>query len=226
MGLEDRALKDALARAIPPALAALVAGPGPGEAIDVSDLLGPAMLARVLGPPDENRDRRAIISLWALQAFEAVLPSVIAAAVLLGRVPGARMEWVIEAGRVAGLRARTWEPGRFADFASRSLAPFVAVVAERGGVSPRVLWSNAGHIVEAFLGMLEREAGPTARSAAIRALLTQPLVGGAPNGLFLPVRYVDGQRFRRVCCLRFLVPSWPICRICPLPPDHPRRDPA
>ena len=222
MGLEDRALQEMLARVIPSALARLAVGAASGETVATSDLLNPTMLARVLSPG--SRDRRAVVSVWALEAFETVLPPVIAAAVLLERVPGAEVGWVIGKDRVTGLRARAWKEESFAAFAVGVLGPFVAIVAERGGVSQRVLWSNAGHIVEAFLGMLEREAGISAGSAAIRDLLARPVVAGVTNGLFAPVRYVDGQRFRRVCCLRFLVPSWRICLICPLPEGHAGRN--
>ena len=206
---------------MPPALARLAVGGASGEVVATADLLDQAMLARLLG--SEPWDRRAVVSVWALEAFEAVLPAVVAAAVLLGRVPGAEMGWVIGESRVTGLRVRAWEEGGFAAFAVAVLGPFVAIVAERGGVSQRVLWSNAGHIIEAFLGMLEREAGTSRGSVAIRDLLAQPLLDGVSNGLFAPVRYVDGQRFRRVCCLRFLVPAWRICRICPLPEGHAAR---
>lgn len=222
MRLEDRALREELARVVPPALARLTVGVGSGETVATSDLLDQTMLARVLG--QEPRDRRAVVSVWALEAFEAVLPPVIAAAVLLGRVPGPEMGWVIGERGGAGLWAPAWDEGSFAQFAALVLAPFVAIVAARGGVSQRVLWSNAGHIVEAFLGMLEREAGASAGSTGIRELLAQPVLNGGANGLFAPVRYVDGQRFRRVCCLRFLVPSWRICQICPLPKGHVGRN--
>ena len=221
MGPEDRALQEELARVIPPALARFAMGVASGESVATSDLLDQTMLARVLSPT--SRDRRAVVSVWVLEAFETVLPPVIAAAVLLGRVPGAEVRWVIGEDRVIGLQARAWDEDSFAKFSTEVLGPFVATVAERGGVSQRVLWSNAGHIVEAFLGMLEREAGVSAGSATIRDLLAQPIVGGVANGLFAPIRYVNGLRFRRVCCLRFLVPAWRICRICPLPQAHAGR---
>ena len=221
MALERDALQEELASVVPAPLARLAVGVASGEAVATSDLLNHTMLARVLG--SEPWDRRAVVSVWALEAFETVLPQVVAAVVLLGRVPCVEAAWVIGEGRVTGLRAPAWDEGSFAAFAAGVLRPFVAIVAERGGVSQRVLWSNAGHIVETFLGMLERETGVLAGSAAIRELLAQPVVGGVANGLFAPVRYVNGRRFRRVCCLRFLVPSWRICLICPLPEGHAGR---
>lgn len=222
MELEDRALQEMLAQVIPPALARLAVGVALGETVATSDLLDRTMLARVLGA--ESWDRRAVVSLWALEAFEALLPPVVAAAVLLGRVPRIDVQWAIGEGGVTGMRTGGWHEESFAVFAAAVLRPFVAIVAERGGVSERVLWSNAGHIVEAFLGMLEREAGPLAGTAAIRELLAQPMVNGVANGLFEPVRYVNGQRVRRVCCLRFLVPAWRICLICPIPEGHASRN--
>ena len=222
MGIEDRAFRAALAEVIPPALTRFAGGVTSDPAVATKDLLDAPMLARVLG--DTAHDRRAVVSVWALEAFETVLPPVVAGAVLLGRVPGAEPSWAIRDGGVTGLRVRVWTEGRFAEFATTVLEPFVALVARRGGVSTRVLWSNAGHIVEAFTGMLEREAGVSARSAAIRESLAQPMVNGAANELFAPVRYVNGKRVRRVCCLRFLVPSWRICLICPLPEGHVARN--
>ena len=215
MGLDEGALQAALDAVVPPNLAGLVAGPGLGEPAVLADLLDVAMLGA--------GDRRAVVSVWALEAFEAVLPRVVAASVLLGRVPGGELNWVTGDHGVTGLRAAIWVDGSFEAFTLEVLRPLVALIAARGGVSPRVLWANAGHIVEAFVGMLEREAGVSAGSAAVRCLLAQPVVSGMPNGLFAPVRYVGQRRIRRVCCLRFLVPSWRICLICPLPEGHPER---
>lgn len=221
MRLEDPTFREALAAAIPPSLAPLVMSSGSGERVATADLLNEAMLAQTLGVG--ARDRRAVISIWALEAFETVLPTVMAAAVLLGRVPAIEMSWMIGDRGVTGLRS-TWDEGDFAKFTLDVLAPFIALIAARGGVSPRVLWSNAGHIVEAFLGMLEREIGVSEETAEIRGLLAQPDIAGVPNGLFTPVRYNGERRIRRVCCLRFLVPSWRICLICPLPAGHASRD--
>ena len=222
MGLEDRACREALTKVVPSTLAHLLVKASVGEdTIATSDLLDRTMLESLLN--DDTVDRRAVVSVWALEAFETVLPTVVAAAVLLGRVPEAETGWIITTGRVTGLRVVAWNFGSFAEFVTAVLGPFVAIVAARGGVSPRVLWSNAGHIVEASLGMLERDAGVSAGTAALRDLLAAPVVGGGASGLFMPVRYVDGKRVRRVCCLRFLVPSWRICLICPLPAGNAGR---
>ena len=221
MRLEHRAFETALAGVIPPELARLTTSTGSGEPVATADLLDATMLARVLGP--EPLDQRAMVSVWVLEAFEAVLPTVVAAAVLLGRVPSGKMSWLIGDRAITGLRAEAWDEGNFAAFTRQVLAPMVSLMADRGGVSTRVLWSNAGHITEAFLGMLERDAGVSTGSVAIRQLLAERMVDGAPNRLFAPVRYVGERRIRRVCCLRFLVPSWRICLICPLPEGHASR---
>ena len=170
MGLDEGALQAALDAVVPPKLAGLVAGPGLGEPVVLADLLDVAMLGA--------GDRRAVVSVWALEAFEAVLPRVVAASVLLGRVPGGELNWVTGDHGVSGLRAAIWVDGSFEAFTLEVLRPLVALIAARGGVSPRVLWANAGHIVEAFVGMLEREAGVSAGSAAVRCLLAQPMVSG------------------------------------------------
>jgi ferric iron reductase protein FhuF len=108
---------------------------------------------------------------------------------------------------------------RFHGLVDGHLAPFIDRVARRGGVTPRVLWSNTGHIFEAFLTMIGGNAVGRPGLADARSLLARPtLPWGGTNPLYQPVRYVDGRRLRRVCCLRLLIPEWRICAICPAKP--------
>lgn len=97
-------------------------------------------------------------------------------------------------------------------------------LARASGLTRRVLWSNAGNLFERVIGhcaQLLGEAHPGVRQGR-ELLARRRLVAGAINPLAEPVRYLaDGTRQRRVCCLRYLIPTLPYCETCPLD-----RDPA
>ena len=187
-----------------------------------------ALERRTAGPVD----RRAAVSVWTLAYFETVLPPLLAGIILLGRMPCAdidRAQVIVSPdGAVLALKVFSEQPLHRRDglqvLLEEHVSPFVARVASLGAVSGRVVWSNAGHITEAFLGMIASVAAGTEGLARARALLASShLGGGNRNPLFRPVRYQDGRRIRRVCCLRFLTPAWPMCAVCPLPDHHPAR---
>jgi ferric iron reductase protein FhuF len=221
-----------LANAMGGRLAHFAAGlVGPDEcrvAVRAEYLLGDAMLHRLLEHAAQTASApnpRAVVSKWALGYFETVLPPLLSAAILLDRMPRLRLDEVgfilAPGGQIAALQVfgdrRGSADDRLAALVDH-LACFVELVAARGIVTARVLWSNAGHIFEAFLTMLESAAADRHQLEGARSLLARPvLFEQIRNPLFQPVHTVAGQRVRRVCCLRFLVPEWRICLICPLP---------
>lgn len=95
-----------------------------------------------------------------------------------------------------------------------NLAPFVAFLASYGGVSPQVLWGNAGDIFERTLREMQR-LGLTGAEPALALLQIRKLADGRGNPLYAPVEYVgDGRRVRRSCCLAYRVVG--PCEGCPV----------
>jgi ferric iron reductase protein FhuF len=232
-----------LAAALPGDLARFTAGlagpadPRAGTRADA--LLDGAMLADIVARFEARfgaTDRRAIVSMWASIYFAAALPPLLAANILLGVEPQLGLDHVafivarnfrIDALRIGqGVRrlADAEADTRFDRLILGHLAPFIDLVAERGGVTRRLLWSNAGNVFEAFCRRLEGVATQGAALDHARDLLARPiLVGGERNPLFEPVRYVADRRVRRLCCLRYLIPQRTVCGVCPLAVDHPAR---
>ena len=184
-----------------------------------------AWYAARLGPTD----RRAALSIWAGWHFQAVLPPILAANILLDRSPTLDLERVGFILSPDHKATRITIPGdvedltradghaRFAGLIDRYLTPLVGLLARRADVTERVLWSNAGHIFEAFLGKIEHVAeGRRGYQQARRVLAMPARLDGTPNPLHEPVRYHDGRRIRRVCCMRFLFPDGKICSVCPM----------
>ena len=203
-----------------------------GPALRPDELLTPAMIAEILKWFDARlgpTDRRAALSIWTGWHFQAVLPSIMAANIFLDRSPALDLNAVgiilsvdLKAvGLKIGPRVNAVddhdEHSRFAGLLDAYLGPLIKMLARRGAITERVLWSNAGHIFEAFLGKIEGIAGARPGLAAARRLLATPILSDASrNPLFKPVSYIDGRRTRRVCCTRFLFPDGKICSVCPM----------
>ena len=181
-------------------------------------------------------DRRAIFSIWALRHFQAVLPPLLSANIFLDCSP------VLELDRLAFVLAADFTvrdlkigpdlvdlrgaPGaaRFRDLAQSFVAPLIERISVRTAVTERVLWSNAGTTFEGFLRIIEPAAQDRSGFQEAKALLrSQTWPDGTVNRLFSPVRYVNGRRIRRICCMRYLVPDGRLCAICPLEPNHRAR---
>jgi len=217
-----------------------LAGPAdPRGGIGADALLDAPMLADIIARFEAKfgaTDRRAIVSMWASIYFAAALPPLLAANILLGVEPALGLDDVtfiiapnfrIDALRI-GTEVRRLDDaqtgGRFDRLIGDHLVPFIDLVADRGGVTRRLLWSNAGNVFEAFCRRLEGVAASGGTLDHVRDLLARPsLAGGARNPLFEPIRYLEDRRVRRVCCLRYLIPNRTVCGVCPLPADNPAR---
>ncbi|MEH3118827.1 MAG: siderophore-iron reductase FhuF [Methylorubrum populi] len=234
-------IEAALAGHLPGFRQGLAVADDPRPSLPRDLLLAPDMIARIAARFEARygpTDPRAILSIWTSWHFGTVLPPVLAAGILfdLGPVldfeaarfimaPDLRTEAVtIGEGTVRLDRGNAF--ARFEPLVDAYLRPAIRFFASRGGLSERVLWSNAGTAFEALLCRMEALAGDRDGYRAARRFLDGPsLPDGAPNPLYRPVRYVEGRRIRRVCCVRFLVPDGQICAACPLDPTHPARRP-
>lgn len=209
----------------------------PRPAIPGSDLLDPAVLGptleRFAGRYDQP-EPRAVASLWAKWHFWPLLTPVVAASLMLDHaLPTALDEiQVVQApdGQTRAFKlphggARTAPADgfeRFGPLVDQHIDPVIRALAVQSGATAKVLWSNVGNMLENLLRQIEASGmarGPgLAQARALMASRDWP--GRRTNPLFEPVRYVerDGERkrLRRVCCIRYLIPSLDYCSTCPL----------
>ncbi|WP_407977168.1 siderophore-iron reductase FhuF [Brucella pseudogrignonensis] len=111
---------------------------------------------------------------------------------------------------------------RFSFLVDDHLRHVIPVLSDVSGLPHKVLWSNAGNIVENVVQRSAALLGPEHQGVrdGQDCLATRRFEDGSLNPLFEPVRYVDNksdvQRKRRICCLRYFIPSLSICKTCPL----------
>lgn len=189
-------------------------------------------------------DPRAVASQWSKQYFSHLLMPTLAINLVLDRALPLRLDQVgvalmddarpstfffDDAG--SAIEAADFS-GRFGDLFNGHVAPLITSISNASMLPQKVLWANVGNIVENVVGHCARLAGETPGVRHGRDLLASRLWhDGRRNPLFEPIRYerADGQhvRKRKVCCLRYLIPSLKLCGTCPLeevPPKKPRRD--
>jgi len=195
------------------------------------------MMAR-FRPQFAQEDQRALASIWANHYFMCLLPPVISAALLLNQRLPLQIEQLMivvdadglpQAFKLAGQGERFQTPpgpfGRFEHLLEDNLQPFIQALSRHTKLSPRVLWSNAGNYFEAWLGQLQkRTLEPQLLLDGERLLNTPQRPDGSRNPLYAPIRYLqvehaDGLirpwRQRRICCVRYLLPSVELCPNCP-----------
>lgn len=220
----------------------LVLGDDPRPGVRGSDLLDPAVLGPILERFARRYDQpepRAVASMWSKFHFWMLLTPVVAASLLLEHgLPtdldeieviiapdGQTTAFRLPHGGGRAIPADGFE--RFGTLVDGHIDPLIRAVSAQSGASAKVLWSNVGNLFENLLRQIEesgmaRGPGPV-QARALMASRDWP--GRRGNPLFEPVRYVerDGQqkRLRRVCCIRYLIPSLKLCSTCPLVKARP-----
>ncbi|WP_435106267.1 siderophore-iron reductase FhuF [Arhodomonas sp. AD133] len=102
-----------------------------------------------------------------------------------------------------------------------AFAPWVEAMAAAGRLSPRVIWANAGNLLQAMVEVLpELDPGLAVRASRLRrAWLEKRTHEGRRHPLFASVRWLPGappRRLRRICCVRYRDPALGYCATCPL----------
>ncbi|WP_420722927.1 siderophore-iron reductase FhuF [Hwanghaeella sp. LZ110] len=209
------------------------------------DLVSPEHLDRTLAflaKEQECDDPRVLASLWTRLYGDVVIPAVLVANLMFRRdLPIAldRIRFAVDAegkpSRIvladAGgmLTTESTPTERFKTLVNGNLGPVVDAIARHGSVSPRMLWGNlasyfewTAHVLivffdqppepfeplEALLNAHDHLAGPM---RDLVEALSPP--GHDPRG-----RDPRGLRWRRVCCIRYLIPalSDAYCINCPI----------
>lgn len=178
---------------------------------------------------------RALMSQWSKFYFRAVAPAALAIIVVHGRtltldseacgivlrgglpvqVRFPESSWMPQGeGDVEGDAVADPAPVRFASLLQGHLPAAMMAMQRAAGVSPRVLWSNAGNLLEFIVGEMRKVPSLSARAASDYAWLFDGDAGfgqTSDNPLYRTVRYVTPpstamptpMRARRVCCLRY-----------------------
>ncbi|WP_321849630.1 siderophore-iron reductase FhuF [Burkholderia diffusa] len=204
-----------------------------GALSDHRDALLDAMVRHYGGDPALHA--RALMSQWSKYYFGRTVPAGVVAALTLGRpldMAPERTFVALDDGMPAALYfapdalgAPCVEPApRYAGLVAH-LGAVIDLLAAMGRVTPRVLWSNAGNLLDYLLDTYR--SLPCAADPARDAdwLFGASCVDGEPNPLRLPVRDAVPRspllptpfRARRVCCLRYEIPGeTQLCGSCPL----------
>ncbi|MFG1478728.1 siderophore-iron reductase FhuF [Xanthobacter sp. V4C-4] len=210
----------------------------PGEkpgAIPLPALIAPARFDAALERVAAHfggEDRRALASLFSIHYVHILMPVVVVAGLVLGRalpVAAEALSVVLDEDGLPdhfvlpheGEDAVGGDPfSRFQPLVFDHLEPVFAALSARSGLSPKVLWTNAGNLFEAIVRELESAGGtPEAVAAGDRLVAAPRWPDGRRNPFHAPVRYVEGpggeRRWRRVCCVRNLLPGRGYCSNCP-----------
>lgn len=207
--------------------------------VSARDLLEPQTIRPIVDQFAElyrDCDRRAVASFWTQWYFLALVTPTVAAALCLGRVlpvdigeiglaidPSGRPDAIVIDHE--GFAPPHGAAPVFDKLIANNMEPMIFSMCQSFGVSPRVLWSNAGTILEWAVGQFAPLAIDATALAEGRTLLQQRELAGGLNPLYEPVRYIDDDgeqiRRRRVCCLRYRLDGVANCgRLCPLPSIH------
>lgn len=181
-----------------------------------------------------DAEPRAVASQWSKWYLSRLITPVLAANMVLDRkLPiGLQETGIILSpdGRAEAFRLRdegqAFTPSdfmeRFEDLLDGHLSLIIPAISTASGLSQKVLWSNAGNIIENVVASCARKLGEEHAGVVHgRQLLASRLWHDRqPNRVFEPVRYLasgeETLRKRRVCCIRYLIPSLSLCKTCPL----------
>ncbi|SAK93382.1 iron reductase [Caballeronia calidae] len=191
------------------------------------DVLLAAMTALYGG--DAGLHARALLSQWSKYYFGLAAPAGVAAARLLGRpldMSPERTWLVLKEGMPAALhfdadalRAPAADPAlRYAGLIAH-LDSVIGMIAGMTKIAPRVLWSNAGNLLDYLLASCpsnvsdeDIDAEWLFRPDDANPLRT-PIRDTTPRSPLLPSPF----RARRVCCVRYEIPGeTQLCASCPL----------
>ena len=177
-------------------------------------------MACLFGAACGSADCRPALSLWSLSYFAAlIIPSTVGLLCLDRILPVGLDDMALsldDDGALLGLRVkhagRVWNetesPGRFDTLRDGHLRPFIARFAARARLPQRLLWSNAGTILD----FVVRELIATADVKDTVRREAEALIDDEAS----PLRaFTCGKR--KVCCLRYRLPGLAPCPgVCPV----------
>lgn len=180
-----------------------------------------------------GQDEKALLSQWSKVCFRYLIaPATIAAVIgrqrlMLTADAKLRLKQGVPVGLclpVDALKPDEGEPLSAYQPLFDTLQLTISQLSGSVRLSPKVLWSNAGTLLELLLQLLQQSAEHAALAQShARLLLDSTELFGKRNPLKQPVSYLhphspqlpDPMRTRRLCCLRYLLPDEAWCASCP-----------
>jgi len=214
----------------------LVLADDPRPAIAGADLTDPSMLGdlmRTAAAHIGDGDLRAQMSLWCIDYVHILMPVAVVANLILNKQMPLRLEDIAvildDEGMPEAIRIRddgifNETQDAFAAFAPMirgNLQPLIEAWSAFSGIAPRVLWTNAANLYEAILRGLEQfpHVPPGVIAEGERLITSSEWPDGWRNPFRRPVIYRPDhpttQRWRRICCVRYLIPRYDYCSNCP-----------
>ncbi|MCR4266162.1 siderophore-iron reductase FhuF [Nitratireductor sp. ZSWI3] len=211
--------------------------------IDGPALLDPVRFEAMLRPFVEKApgaDRRIVISMWSLYYFSALfIPATLGALVLKRTMPlglgETRIVFDTKAGTPKSFLVTGTGPVGTGDIHRRMrpviedhAAPVIDFLNAYAGVSPKLLWNNITPYVAWAIDEAASHVDPALRDEGYRLLDDARGADGAANPFFGLMNRTgldgEGQRRRKVCCLRYLLPGVAYCgALCPVPESRIQR---
>ncbi|ONY16669.1 siderophore-iron reductase FhuF [Burkholderia cenocepacia] len=192
-----------------------------------------AMVDHYGGDPVQHA--RALMSQWSKYYFGRAAPAGVVAALTLGRpldMTPERTFVALDDGMPAALYFAADALGAPCDDPAPRYAGLIAhlgavidLLAAMGRVTPRVLWSNAGNLLDYLLDTCRSLPCAADPVGDAHWLFGSTCMRGESNPLRMPVRDTVPRspllptpfRARRVCCLRYEIPGeTQLCGSCPL----------
>ncbi|MGJ3255817.1 MAG: siderophore-iron reductase FhuF [Alcanivorax sp.] len=208
------------------------------SALPLVDLFDPGVLRRQLHrfrADLKTEDERALLSIWSKYYFLYLVPPVLGANLVLQRALPVNPEgmyielnpeglpacFVLE-NEGNGVSIGGHPLSRFEPLLRENMATVINGWQQALGLSPRVLWSNAGRYIRWFIAELEKAGLPAMMWEPGKAILEcETFADGSANPLAGAYRERVNQNtgstliVRRTCCIRFRLPDMPLCEDCP-----------
>jgi len=180
--------------------------------------------------PEQPRENKALLSLWAQWYIGLQLPPLMLALLTQQQAISLSPEHIQvefhETGRAACFwiavhqdKTALFAPpvNRMEKLVTRTLMPVVSALEATGDINGKLIWSNTGHLINGYLSEMKNLLGDE-RVATLRQQLffSQQLSDGQQNPLWRTVVMRDGLLVRRTCCQRYRLPDVQQCGDCTL----------
>lgn len=221
-------------------------GDGAPGALAGRDMLSPVVMDRICRGYARRYgtdDQRALLSMWSKSYADTVMPATMVASLVFGRTLPVALDDLRMALDDDGCPIRMILPHggtdlpadsdvfmRFSPLIKANLEPVMAVLARQGGLSARALWGNVASHFEWIVKVLQSSGAISDEAASECGSVLATRIW--PGASFTPVaealrpgaRNRQGLRWRRVCCVRYLIPSLAraFCSNCPITRQRPR----
>lgn len=180
--------------------------------------------------PDQPRENKPLLSLWAQWYIGLQVPPLMLALLTETRALGLSPEHFHvefhETGRAASFwvdvhqdRALTQCSAlqRMESLVTQALMPVVEALEATGEINGKLIWSNTGYLINWYLGEMKTLLGDEQVNELRQHLFfAKTFTDGRDNPLWRTVVMRDGLLVRRTCCQRYRLPDVQQCGDCTL----------